>query len=285
MDFELVDNLTAEQRVTCARACTALVSLMNTYAAVINLANEDAAKASEAGGEVAVPVDVHRTTVSQFQQFLKLEILVLEPAALELACNTLNLQQSDLACVFDPVVQVALWRYWPVALATLLPQPESPPEWAQVTFTVGQQNQKVIQVSASAVVQPGHSGGVAMMSVLNYNLSMHLQQTVAASLASENWEQIDKTSVAVPSMPGFTESLEALRKHRYEAGLLKTYREAIAADEVIPFKLINQPEQPPSGAIGIADSSEIGQPGIVMGPPPAKIVVAEVIVPPNYPGK
>lgn len=266
MDFDLVDNLTAEQRAVCATAGKVLMALVPTYADLIRQENEAASQASTDPDEEPKVTDVQTTSVSQFQRFLRSEILSLKPAELELVCKQVKLQPSDLASVFEPVVQLVIWRYWPVALAVLLPAIESEPEWAQLTFTVGQQNQKVIQASTCTVVQAGQPGSAALLAMLHYNLSIHLQPMLNSSLSNERWEDGRKVGIATPRVAGFDEALNVLRSKRAEpaAGAAEGYVE------------------PPSGAIGIADSSELGQPGIVMGAPPAKIHNPEVIVPDSY---
>lgn len=269
MDFDLIDNLTAEQRALCAAACKVLMSLVPTYADLIRQENEAAAQASENLGEEPKVTDVQTTSVSQFKQFLRSEILSLKPAELELVCNQVELRPSDLATVFEPVAQFVIWRYWPVALSVLLPALESEPEWAQLTFTVGQQNQKVIQSSTATVVQSGQPGSAALLAVLHYNLSMHLQLMLNSSLSNERWEDSSKVGIATPRAAGFDEALNILRAKRAEL-----VRPGVTA--------VSEECQPPSGAIGIADSSELGRPGIVMGAPSAKIHTPEVIVPDSY---
>jgi hypothetical protein len=192
---------------------------------------------------------------------VKSRLLTLPASGLKSLCDQVNLQESQLADLYLPETQLAIWRYWPVALATLRPDPESPVEWVQVTYTAAQENGKIVQ-SGATTVAPVQVSSAGLLDMLYYNLSMFLHRSLSESIARSTWKPLEESGVNLPDMPDFAEALVERRN-------------AVAAAKLVA-----------SQDVGNISGKEImGTPGILQGPPPAEATIKEpeVIVPPNYP--
>lgn len=251
MDFKLVDNMTPEQQKSCDSACSVLISLIPTFQADLKKEKDNE------------ELDIQQLGVSSFKAWVKSRLLVLPASGLKSLCEQVKLQESQLADLYLPEAQLAIWRYWPVALATLRPDPESPVEWVQVTYTAAQENGKIVQ-SGATTVAPVQVSSAGLLDMLYYNLSMFLHRSLSESIARSTWKPLGESGVNLPDMPDFA---EALAERRNAVAAVKAAAEA-------------------GQDVGNISGKEImGTPGILQGPPPAVATIKEpeVIVPPNYP--